>query len=125
MSSCGKPLVRSFLARTGVLLVFGATGKAAREHVVDFCCQSRSHVTTEFLFFALIFLGQTAQIGLHVLPAETANFMNGPENNLLRGAVAGAAVSGEVANVSASNIGGAVDREGNTVRNLALPPFGV
>lgn len=64
MATGGKPLVGGLLARTGVLLVFGATGEAAWEHVVDLCCQSRSHVAPEFLLFPLVFLDQTALVGL-------------------------------------------------------------
>jgi hypothetical protein len=122
VASGGKPLGGSLLASTGMFLVFGATREAAWEHVINFCCQSRSHVAPKFLLFTLVLLNQTALVGLgHVLAALAANFMNGPENHLLRSAVARAAVSREVANVSASNIGRAVDRESHAVRDLTLP----
>ena len=116
MSAGGKPLGGGLLARTRVLLVFGATGEAAWEHVVDLCCQSRGHVAPEFLLFPLVFLDQTALVGLrHVLAALATNFVDGPEDDFLGGAVARAAVAREVANVSAGDIGGAVDRECHAV----------
>jgi hypothetical protein len=39
-----------------VLLILWATDEVAREHVVDLCCQSRGHVASELLLFALILL---------------------------------------------------------------------
>lgn len=126
MASCGKPLGRGLRASTGVFLVLGATGKALWEHVVDFCCQSRCHIAPEFLLFALIFLDQAALVGLrHVFAALASDLVDRPQNHFFGGASARVSMSGEVANVAAGNIGRTIDGEGHTVRELALPSFGV
>lgn len=51
--------------------------------------------------------------------------MDGPEDDFLGGAVARAAVAREAADVSAGDIGGTVNGERHTVRDLSLPSFGV
>jgi hypothetical protein len=107
-----------------MLLVLRATREAAWEHVIDLCCQSRGHVATKFLLFTLIFFNQAALIGLrHVLTALPANLVDRPKNHFFRGAIARATVSGEVANVSASDISRTIDGESDAVRNFALPPL--
>ena len=122
MASGGKPLGRSLLARTGMFLILGATGEVAWEHVVDFCCQRRSHVASKFLFFTLVFLDQPALVGLgHVLAALAANLVNRPEHDLFGGAVARAAVAREVADISASDVGRTIDGKRHTVGDFPLP----
>lgn len=126
MASCGEPFGRCLLASTWVFLVLAAACKALWEHVVNLCCQSRCHVAPEFLLFALILLDQAALVGLrHVFATLASDLVNRPQNDFFGGAIAGASVSGKVANVAAGDIGRTVDGEGHTVGDLALPSFGV
>jgi hypothetical protein len=126
MASCGKPFGRGLLASTWVFLVLAATGKSLWEHVVNLRCQSRCHVASELLLFTLILLDQATLVGLgHVFATLASDFMNRPQNNFFGGASARASVSGEIANIAARDIGRTVDGKGHTVRDLALPSFGV
>jgi hypothetical protein len=121
-----EPLRGSFLAIIGVFLVIGTSNQAAWKNFLNLSCKSRGCVPTKLTLLTLILLDEPALVGLgHVLTTLSANLVDGPKDDLLRGTVARAAVLGEVADVATGYVGCTIDGECNAVRDLAAPSLSV
>jgi hypothetical protein len=121
-----EPLRGSFLASIGVLLLIRTSHKATRKNVLNLGRQSRGRVSTKLTLLTLILLDETTLVGLgHVLTTLSADLVDRPKNDLLRGTVARAAVLGEVADVATGDIGRTIDGECNAIRDLTAPSLSV